>query len=84
MTFKARVVHATQSTFRIFVTVDVRDPMDPSKLPARSNRLMFVISRHTLLAIRHTCTRLSATEQAIAIHYSLLVGRCPLHAVILL
>ena len=45
MTFKARVVHATRSTFRLFVTVDVRDPMDPSKLPARSNRLMFVFVR---------------------------------------
>jgi hypothetical protein len=41
-------VHATARTFRVFVTVDVREPRDPSRLPLRSNRLMFVFVRPPL------------------------------------
>jgi hypothetical protein len=38
-------VHATARTFRVFVTVDVRDAKDPTKLAQRSNRLLFVFVR---------------------------------------
>ena len=42
VTFTARVCHATKNTARVFVTVEVRHPGDPGRLPKRSNRLMFV------------------------------------------
>ena len=41
VTFTARLVHATQHTCRVFVTVEVRDAADPGRLPLRSNRLIF-------------------------------------------
>ncbi len=41
VTFTARLVHATSHTCRVFVTVEVRDATDPSRLPLRSNRLIF-------------------------------------------
>ncbi|CAJ1968016.1 unnamed protein product [Cylindrotheca closterium] len=42
VTFTARLVHATATTCRVNVTVEVRDPSAPSRVPVRSNRLVFV------------------------------------------
>ncbi|KAL3928120.1 MAG: hypothetical protein SGBAC_012781 [Bacillariaceae sp.] len=42
VTFTARLVHATATTCRVNVTVEVRDPAAPSQVPIRSNRLVFV------------------------------------------
>jgi acyl-CoA hydrolase len=42
VTFTARLVHATATTCRVNVTVEVRDPAAPSQVPVRSNRLVFV------------------------------------------
>jgi acyl-coenzyme A thioesterase 9 len=42
VTFTARLVHATATTCRVTVTVEVRDPKAPSTVPKRSNRLLFV------------------------------------------
>lgn len=44
ISFTARVVHATEYTCRVFVTVQVLDPTDPDRLPTRSNRLIFVFA----------------------------------------
>jgi acyl-CoA hydrolase len=44
VTFTARVAHASHNTCRVFVTVEVRDPLDPGRLPKRSNRLIFVFA----------------------------------------
>lgn len=41
VTFTARLVHATEQTCRVFVTVEVRAAADPARLPLRSNRLIF-------------------------------------------
>mmetsp|Transcript_689 Transcript_689/g.1342 ORF Transcript_689/g.1342 Transcript_689/m.1342 type:complete len:89 (+) Transcript_689:274-540(+) len=38
------VVHATEYTFRVFVTVQVLDPTDQDRLATRSNRLIFVFA----------------------------------------
>ena len=42
VTFTARVVHSTEMSCRVLVTVEVRDPADAARVPVRSNRLMFV------------------------------------------
>lgn len=42
VTFTARLVHATATTCRVNLTVEVRDPAIPHKVPQRSNRLLFV------------------------------------------
>mmetsp|Transcript_33943 Transcript_33943/g.82354 ORF Transcript_33943/g.82354 Transcript_33943/m.82354 type:complete len:195 (+) Transcript_33943:2-586(+) len=42
VTFTARLVHATATTCRVNVTVEVRDPAAPSRVPVRPNRLVFV------------------------------------------
>ena len=42
VTFTARLVHATATTCRVNVTVEVRDPKVPSQVPVRSNRLVFI------------------------------------------
>lgn len=47
VTFTARVVHATEFTCRVFVTVAVRDPSDIERLPQQSNRIMFVFCAKT-------------------------------------
>lgn len=47
VTFTARVVHATEYTCRVFVTVQVLDPTDAKRLPQRSNRLGFVFCSQT-------------------------------------
>jgi acyl-coenzyme A thioesterase 9 len=42
VTFTARLVHSTETTCRVLVIVEVRDPSDAARVPIRSNRLMFV------------------------------------------
>jgi len=44
ISFTAMVVHATEYTFRVFVTVQVLDPTDQDRLATRSNRLIFVFA----------------------------------------
>lgn len=44
VSFTARLVHVTQHTCRVFVTVQVLDPTDPLRLPERSNRLVFLFA----------------------------------------
>jgi acyl-coenzyme A thioesterase 9 len=55
VTFTARVVHATEFTCRVFVTVSVRDPSDTERLPQRSNRLMFVFCAKTPHEVDGVC-----------------------------
>lgn len=42
VTFTARLVHSTDSTCRVMVVVEVRDPAHRDRVPLRSNRLLFV------------------------------------------
>lgn len=44
VTFTARLVHSTENTCRVLVLVNVRDPKERDKVPARTNRLMFVFA----------------------------------------
>lgn len=44
VTITTRLVHATEATCRVFCTVDVLDPRDPTRLPKRSNRGVLVFA----------------------------------------
>lgn len=48
VTFTARLVHSTDTTCRVLVVVEVRDPRDAARVPIRSNRLMFVFGGDNL------------------------------------
>ena len=50
VTFTARLVHSTENTCRVLVTVEVRDPAHRARVPVRSNRLMFVFGGSTFPA----------------------------------
>ena len=50
VTFTARLVHSTEHTCRVLVTVEVRDPAHRARVPVRSNRLMFVFGGSTFPA----------------------------------
>ena len=42
VTFTARLIQSTGFACRVLVVVETRDPTDPSRVPLRSDRLMFV------------------------------------------
>lgn len=50
--FTARVVHAADSVFRVFVTAEIVNPRDPHQYPNRTNNLRFVFA--ALPADMHT------------------------------